>query len=168
MSVSYQADNAALLKQGLLLLGNLDTDLYTAPSPMGASVGGHLRHIVDFYVCFLRGCEEGVIDYDRRNRDAAVETEVEIAKDEMNRILGALQSHVYDADAQLSVKVEASNPPQFAFSSYGRELQFLLSHTVHHYALISYVLGWLGFSVPIGFGVAPSTLEYLRAESLAG
>lgn len=47
-------------------------------------------------------------------------------------------------------------------SSLPRELQFLLSHTVHHYALIATMNAVAGVETPEDFGVAPSTLVYRR------
>jgi len=46
-----------------------------------------------------------------------------------------------------------------------RELQFLFSHTIHHYALIANLLVMQGVEIGrdhSGFGVAPSTLEYWK------
>ena len=48
----------------------------------------------------------------------------------------------------------------WADSSVERELQVLLSHTVHHYALIAVALRLHGHPVDEEFGVAPSTLRY--------
>ena len=45
-------------------------------------------------------------------------------------------------------------------SSVLRELQFLISHTVHHFALIRMILLDQGVQTPAGFGVAPSTLKH--------
>ncbi len=45
-------------------------------------------------------------------------------------------------------------------SSLRRELHFLLSHTVHHYALIAMILARHGVEVEPDFGVAPSTLRH--------
>jgi hypothetical protein len=49
-------------------------------------------------------------------------------------------------------------------STVARELQFLLSHTVHHYALIALILRLQGFEPGEEFGVAPSTLAHWRRE----
>ena len=46
-----------------------------------------------------------------------------------------------------------------------RELQFLVSHTIHHYALIGVLLAAEGFDVSLEFpefGVAPSTLTHWK------
>jgi hypothetical protein len=48
-------------------------------------------------------------------------------------------------------------------SSVSRELQFLLSHTVHHYALIAMTLRAAGVELDEELGVAPSTLAYQRS-----
>ena len=45
-------------------------------------------------------------------------------------------------------------------SSLGRELEFVISHTIHHHALIKERLQHLGIEFDETFGVAPSTLEY--------
>jgi hypothetical protein len=47
-------------------------------------------------------------------------------------------------------------------SSLLRELQFLLSHTIHHYSLIVLALRVQGFEPGVEFGVAPSTLKHWR------
>jgi hypothetical protein len=52
-------------------------------------------------------------------------------------------------------------------SSARRELQFLLSHTVHHYALIAMICRQYGVGVEEDFGVAPSTLKYRRQMAQA-
>jgi hypothetical protein len=49
-------------------------------------------------------------------------------------------------------------------STVARELQFLLSHTIHHYALIALVLRLQGFTTGEEFGVNPSTLRHWRGR----
>jgi len=48
----------------------------------------------------------------------------------------------------------------FSRSTIQRELQFLSSHTVHHFAIVAMILKIQGFETPDTFGVAPSTLKY--------
>ncbi|NIP97468.1 MAG: hypothetical protein GWO24_30170, partial [Akkermansiaceae bacterium] len=42
----------------------------------------------------------------------------------------------------------------------GRELQFLVSHTVHHFAMIGGICRALGVALEDDFGVAPSTIRH--------
>ena len=48
-------------------------------------------------------------------------------------------------------------------STLGRELEFAVSHTIHHYALVRERLRGVDFDPR--FGVAPSTLEYWRTAA---
>jgi uncharacterized damage-inducible protein DinB len=51
-------------------------------------------------------------------------------------------------------------PDTWTRSTVARELQFLLSHTVHHYALVAIRLRLAGREPAAGFGVSPSTLRF--------
>jgi len=55
----------------------------------------------------------------------------------------------------------------WVFSNLARELQFLASHTVHHYALIALTLTALGVPVDADFGMAPSTLRHAERQQCA-
>jgi hypothetical protein len=69
-------------------------------------------------------------------------------------------------DRPLLVRVEGSAGSAPTQSSTARELGFLLSHTIHHFALIAMTLQSLGVNVDPAFGVSPSTLRY-RTEASA-
>ena len=47
-----------------------------------------------------------------------------------------------------------------------RELEFLLSHTIHHYALVAVMARLQGHEPLATFGIAPSTLKYQHAQAL--
>ena len=54
---------------------------------------------------------------------------------------------------------------QWSRSTLRRELQFLLSHTIHHFALIGLLLSFHGVEPGEEFGVAPSTLKHWRSQA---
>src|SRR5881296_3367630 len=68
--------NVVSLRQALAALEQIDDFTYRSSPPTLAPhrVGGHLRHILEFYECFLDGIETSHIDYDARKRDEAVES----------------------------------------------------------------------------------------------
>jgi hypothetical protein len=71
------------------------------------------------------------------------------------------------AGRQLQVRAEqaSSETPRWSDSSAGRELQFLISHTVHHYAVVAILLRLQGCDAAAenpDFGVAPSTLAHRK------
>ncbi len=165
--------NIGWLRQALELLDRLDGRTY-ATSPAGMEphrVGGHLRHIIEFYQSFLRGLESSHIDYDARPRDIAVERSRTAAEAALYSIVNALQSsRDLRCERIVWVKMEAAPPGvtrPFMDSSVSRELQVLSSHTVHHFALIAMILRLHGLETDPEFGTAPSTLRYLAQASEA-
>ncbi len=168
--LTITAHTIAVLDQGLDLVRALDDDAYTAQVSTGiGSIGAHLRHTIDFFRNFLRGLGEGRIDYDARDRDPRLETDREAAEAALLEVIEQLgRIDIADAGNAVTVHAEgvvwASPTDGWAASSIGRELQVLLSHTVHHYALIGLLMRYRGVEPPAGFGVAPSTSAH-RAQA---
>ena len=71
-------------------------------------------------------------------------------------------------DAEVSVRMASSGDSMRTSdatqSSINRELQYLVAHTVHHYALIGFILRLQGIVPPEDFGIAPSTLQHFQAR----
>lgn len=132
--------------------------------PIESSIGAHIRHCLDHvaaFVAFIRS-DGRVLDYDRRERGTAVETDSQAA---MSRIVD-LQKSLADlplmTDEQIPVRTVLS-PSRAAIvttSSIGRELSFVIHHTIHHNAIIHVIVKLLGSQTSASFGVAPSTLVY--------
>lgn len=158
--------NLHFLRQGLALLDALDAETYAAAHGGRASIGAHLRHCTDFYNSFLRGLESGRVDYDARRRDAAVETDRGAAARALADIAERLAALApADFGRVLEVKTDLPDDGPFAWSrsTLARELLFLTSHTVHHFALIALLMRQRGLDPGDDFGVAPSTLAYRSA-----
>ena len=161
------ADNIAILQQGVELASCLGP-LYAQPSSCSrrSGIGGHFRHCVDFYNSFLSSVASGRINYDLRARNELVERDPERAAFELQAVIARLRRFSFvDGHAELLVVLEGSTRTRdscWTRSSIARELQSLLSHTVHHYALIAIALRLQGIELSAEFGVAPSTLEHWR------
>lgn len=159
--------NRQVLLQGLEVLASLSAEMYSKRVPLcfNSSPGGHVRHILDHYECLLDGLGAERVDYEGRVRDRQVEVDRELALVRIERVLLRLNPLAL-AEVALSVAVEsgpgAAEKPS-ARSSLTRELEFLVSHTVHHYALIAVMLRHQGVRVPEDFGLAPSTLRYQQS-----
>ncbi|HZT59112.1 MAG TPA: DinB family protein [Pyrinomonadaceae bacterium] len=162
-----------VLEQGLALVERLDDALYSATGalPVRSGVGAHFRHCVDFFEGFLAGARSGRVDYERRERDPLVARDRAFAATKLRIIIAELRTLPFaDGDAPLKVSLEdeadsAPDSPRWCVSTVSRELQFLLSHTVHHYALVALVLRLQGFEPGAEFGVAPSTLRHWRSKA---
>jgi hypothetical protein len=164
--------NVRWLRQALTLLDRLDDAAY-ATSPRGMAphrTSGHLRHIIEFYQCFLDGLRDSHIDYDARRRDSLIETRRDYAAVSIRRIIHALESsREIRQERIIWVRIEdcdgAVRDP-FMESSVSRELQALSSHTIHHFALIAMTLRLHGVEMDPDFGMAPSTLRYLASRTV--
>jgi len=160
--------NCELLMQGAELLSRHDDSSYQATdlATFGSGIGPHFRHVLDHYRSFLPGVETSLIDYDDRKRGTEVEKSPARAVEEIASILDALRKLDIDVNARVNICVSASTEGAdlCSKSSFGRELQFLVSHTVHHYALIAIASRMQGIFPKQSFGVAPSTLKFLKAS----
>src|SRR5215467_10397097 len=129
--------NVAWLKQALSLVQQLD-DVRFSSSPPGLDphrVGSHLRHVLEFYQCFLDGLATSRIDYDARKRDESIERRRQSAVASICSIVSRLEEvSSFEGDWELAVRMENADEDVYLTSSVGRELQALSSHTIHHFA----------------------------------
>ncbi len=142
-------------------------------NPVGvvnSSVGSHVRHCLDHFAALCRGAEAGRIDYDDRERGTQVETSPDAALAEIAALqqrLRPLAGAALHQAIRVKSLVNGHGAAIEVSSSLGRELVFVLSHTVHHNALIGAMCKTLGVPTPERFGYAPSTLAHLDGVSCA-
>ena len=141
-----------------------DAHFASAATPCDRGIGPHVRHILDHYDALWEGLENGTINYDQRRRDRDTETRTAIA---LERIKATTDRLAALRETPLSVSLSvcmdcgsAASTRLTAPTSLERELQFLVSHTVHHDTLIGAAATALGITVAPDFGVAPSTLRH--------
>lgn len=157
------------LEQELDLLAVLSAEYYRAPTDgfYTSSVGMHLRHNIGHFTAFFDGLDVRRIDYECRERNTMIEESREVAAEQIRKYmlqLDALRSH---EEITLEVREESEAGVlhrDWLPSSLGRELQFLLGHTVHHNALIAMIAHGRGVALPASFGVAPSTQRYEQGK----
>jgi len=159
-------DCGALLEDGRALIEALGDEHYAfAPETMpGATPGAHTRHIIDYVDCLLSGLDAGVIDYTARKRRPEIEQSREIGLQEIGRCIADLE-RIARLDEATPLRVRADEGEDWTVSSLGRELRFVASHAVHHYALIRLTLARIGIETPASYGVSPSTLAHRRRQS---
>ena len=164
------AGNVAFVEQLIELLDGLDDAVYTGTTELRMSaIGGHVRHCLEFYFCLLEGLESGCVDYDSRRRDVAIETDRAYARELAATVIDRMRAvDLQQAEMPIDVVMDReadTGGPGSCRSSVRRELVFLRSHTVHHFALIAAQLRLQGVDPGADFGVAPSTLAAGRALS---
>jgi hypothetical protein len=142
-------------------------------NPVGvvnSSIAGHVRHCLDHVATLLAGAITGTMDYDDRQRGTDVERSRLTA-------IGVIDQHIHGLEyvrecplaqpISLQVLMSASGPATTVETSLGREVAFVLSHTVHHNALIAVIAGLLEIPTPDRFGYAPSTLAHMDKRRCA-
>lgn len=162
------AENIKVLREAQKLLERMDDRTYTkvdAPT-FTSSIGGQLRHCLDFYQCFLSGVKNNKVDYDQRERDEITEHRRTRAIERITTTTEMLWKLSF-AEEQVTLWVKQDSP-YWSTSSLRRELQFLLSHLVHHQALVAVMLRLQGFVPNEDIGVAPATLEHRKMRSVLG
>lgn len=162
-------ENILLLEEGVRLLGSLaDTD-YTRAEPGVSAVGEHFRHIVNHYDALLSGGSR--IDYDTRERANRVASDRQLALAKLRELIGRLAAVDFQPALTVERLLTSANGQLETVSmqtSPGRELDFLISHTTHHYAVIALILRARNFSVGPDFGMSRSTLRHLAGETIPG
>lgn len=132
-----------------------------------AHAGPHLRHIVEHYEALLTGMSGSMVDYDHRSRDREVETDPALAATRLRAVIAGLERlRGSRATHSLSVGLDGGGGGEHFFvlgSTLGRELLFLASHAVHHFALLKPALREAGMITNRDFGKAPSTVRHERA-----
>ena len=161
--------NLHWLREALLLVNRLDDATFVvSPSALpGQCAGGHFRHILEFYECFLAGLETGTIDYSASRRDADVENKRQAAAARIRFIIRSFEGVSFHPHDGVMVRAESGSEETWLASSFVRELEALSSHTVHHFAMIAAILRLLGIAVDPDFGVSPSTLKFRAVGSRA-
>lgn len=163
-----QASQALLidLKQ---VLTHLPASQYAGAQDVlsGASVGQHVRHLLEFYQCLLDQCGRQEVNYSLRVRDLNLEQSSQVATRTCEELICRLKEIHSDEPLTLHMDdLDFSAEPVAVPSSLARELIYCVEHAIHHMAIIK--IGIMQqdprFSLPEGFGVAPSTIRYRASQ----
>jgi uncharacterized damage-inducible protein DinB len=133
-----------------------------------ATIGQHLRHTLEFFICLEKGFETGIINYDNREHDKLIETDKFLALASIARIREFISSQVTDRSLKLEVGYEAhSEECVTIFTNYFRELTYNIEHAIHHMAIMKIGVREIApyLTLAENFGVAVSTVRYREATS---
>lgn len=147
------------------LLKQIEKQQYSSPLTLlsGSSIGQHVRHILEFYLCLLSAKETGTVNYDLRKRNLTLETDSEFAQNQIDFILQSIEKN--EIPTNLTLEANYTNTeglPDSISTTYQRELSYCLEHSIHHQALIKVGLKELDIEniINTNFGVAPATIRH--------
>ena len=147
------------------LIESLSDEQFKEPLDIlsGASIGAHVRHILDFYVCLLRANSMDTLCYDDRERNQRIENDRSFALVAVRNIRLTLEDIKSDRNMKLKSDFSSNGSEVLLFdTSLFRELAYCFEHSIHHEALIKVgTKHLLNDSVLTeNFGVAPSTVRH--------
>jgi hypothetical protein len=156
----------ASIKETLSLLQDTLTQLpegaYAIPVVVlsGGTIGQHVRHIAEMYVCLFEGLPDRIVCYERRRRDK----EIEKSKLAAITLLAVIIADIDKSDCNLVLDTNyelCDMAGNLIPTSYFRELAYNLEHTIHHMAFIRIgIEANSSVSLAPCFGVAPSTIRH--------
>jgi uncharacterized damage-inducible protein DinB len=127
---------------------------------VSGSIGEHVRHCLDHINALVGAASSMPLSYDRRERGTAVERDPAAALRLIMRLKSAIDrwgDRPIDEPLCVTSMLTASGDSVTGWSTLGRELAFVNSHTIHHQAMIAVLLSLLGLEVPDRLGLAPAT-----------
>lgn len=161
---TYCQDNLNEIKK---VLFQLTDEHYSYPSDtlFGATIGQHVRHILEFYQSVFTGLKAKTVNYDNRKRNLLLETNSNFAMQVIDEINSFLAQDIQDQILILEGNfcAEEGKETQIQTTLY-RELAYCLEHSIHHQALIK--VGLLEVNclsyIDETFGLAPATIRFRK------
>lgn len=161
--------NIFILNQLKSVLGQFEKKDYQKPLQIlnGVSIGQHSRHIIEFYHCLFEGQITYKINYDNRQRDLRIETDLNYALILIDDFIAKIMNSNFTETIVLEVAFDDLNPIE-VISSSDREFTYLIEHTIHHLAILNIAINavFKEIKVPENFGVAFSTIQYQSNRTL--
>jgi hypothetical protein len=165
MAMQLSSACTNILHQLSEIIRQLDEKDFARPSAtLGQStIGQHIRHTLEFFLCLEKGFPAGTVNYDRRAHDKLIESDKFIALNSVNRIIDFVTRQKSDQPMKLEVGYQPDSDECLTIdTNYYRELSYNIEHAVHHMAIIKIGLRELAPYVqfPPDFGIAISTVRY--------
>ena len=134
--------------------------IYASKILSNATIGQHVRHIIEMFICLEDGYTGGVVNYEKRKRDIKIETEKDFAIALLKKIYESLNKENKPLILEATYDENADELIHFD-TNYYREIAYNLEHTIHHMALIKVGIREVSdIEIPAGFGVASSTIKF--------
>ena len=134
----------------------------TAETLSYSTIGQHLRHTLEFFICFEQGFDQGLVNYDKRRHDKLIETDKFLALSAIGRIADFV-STLSDKPLTLEVGYDLEKETFVTITTTAtRELVYNIEHAVHHMAIMKIGVKEIAPYVKLapGFGIAASTIRY--------
>jgi len=148
----------------------MTSDQFKQPIPTlsGSSIGQHVRHTLEFFICLQDAHINGEINYDERKHDHYLEQDVRLAAQVAQSLQENILKQKGDFSLVMKANYEVDSDEELAIkTTYHRELAYNIEHAIHHMALIKIGLKvtFPEVTLPDHFGVASSTVRYQKSQN---
>lgn len=155
----------SLLEQLQKVNSQLSNDQFTKPLGVlsGNSIGQHMRHTLEFFLCLMDGNSFSEINYDERKHDEYLESDVKLTQKVIQSIIEFLRTYPEDREVDFIANYSLKADQNIVIkSTLYREIAYNIEHAIHHMALIKIGINALSQNIflPEHFGVASSTVRY--------
>ncbi len=163
MSVNACAIN--LLEQLSMVVSELSSEQFQKKVPVlsHSTIGQHVRHTLEFFICLMDAKNDGQINYDQRKHDQFIESDKNLALSVIESIKEFLAKHTSDFSITMFANYQLHDgADECIATNFFRELAYNIEHTIHHMALIKIGINETAPNVvlPPHFGVASSTVRF--------
>lgn len=153
-----------ILQQLSDLVNSIHQEDFVKPSATlsNSTIGQHLRHTLEFFICLQQGYEKGLVNYDKRAHDKLIESDKFIALSNIQSIIDFV-SQLQDKSLQLEVGYDLMEETFVTVNTNAvRELIYNIEHAVHHMAIMKIGVREVApyLTLPSDFGIAASTIRY--------
>ncbi|MGC3942926.1 MAG: DinB family protein [Chryseolinea sp.] len=158
-----------ILKQLSDLLNAIRHEDFVRPASTlsNSTVGQHVRHTLEFFLCLEKGLDDGTINYDKRMHDKLIENDKLVALSTIERVRRTVEQ-MYEKPLLLEVGYDMANDNFVTVETTAmRELVYNIEHAVHHMAIIKIGVREIAnyVELPPDFGIAASTIRYQESVS---
>lgn len=134
----------------------------------GSTIGQHLRHTLEFFLCLEKGINEGTVNYDKRSHDKLIETDKFNALTTLYRIMDFVRDLNLAKPLILEVGYDLKREEyENIQTNASRELVYNIEHAVHHMAIMKIGIREVAPYIKLvpEFGVAASTVRYKETHA---
>lgn len=161
-----------ILEQLTGLVEQITPQDFSKPVPTlgNSTIGQHLRHTLEFFICLENGFEKGLVNYDKRQHDKLIESDKFIALATLASIRNFVGSQQADKPLKLEVGYDLKSENSVTVqTNFTRELVYNIEHAVHHMAIMKIGIRETApyVTLPADFGIAASTIRYHEKTALA-
>lgn len=161
-----------ILTQLSSLIDQISEADFTKPASTlsNSTLGQHMRHTLEFFICFEQGFDKGLINYDKRAHDKLIESDKFLALAALQRIQEFVNRQHEDKPLKLEVGYDLTKEEFVSVdTNYTRELVYNIEHAVHHMAIMKIGVREIAPYITLApdFGIAASTVRHKEPRATA-